>query len=64
MWALQRGTSVIPKSVYPSRISANLDLDGWELNEDEMLMLSQLGRSLKTCRDDWLPGRVYYDNEV
>lgn len=64
MWALQRGTSVVPKSVNPSRIKANLDLDGWALSDNEMLVLSQLGKSLKTCKDDWLPGKVFYDSEV
>jgi diketogulonate reductase-like aldo/keto reductase len=64
MWALQRGTSVVPKSVHPSRIRANLDLDGWELNNEEMMTLSQLGLSFKTCRDEWLPGKVFFDEDA
>ncbi len=30
-WAVQRGTSVLPKSVQPQRIAANLDVFDWEV---------------------------------
>jgi glycerol 2-dehydrogenase (NADP+) len=36
MWGIQRGTSVIPKSVTASRIAKNYELDGWELTPEEM----------------------------
>jgi glycerol 2-dehydrogenase (NADP+) len=36
MWGIQRGTSVIPKSVTASRIEKNFELDGWELTSEEM----------------------------
>src|SRR5271156_2160915 len=42
MWGLQRGTSVIPKSVTKSRIEANFALDGWSLDADEMEKLNNL----------------------
>lgn len=54
-WGLQRGTSVIPKSVTKSRIEANFQLDGWELTEEEMEQLSSLPDRFKVCDDAWLP---------
>lgn len=59
MWGLHRGTSVIPKSVHSSRIKENFNIDGWELSDEEVNLLAQLDTSLKTCQDDWLPGRVF-----
>lgn len=61
MWGLQRGTSVIPKSVTKSRIEANFQLDGWSLTEDEMNKLSNLKDRFKVCGDGWLPIRVFED---
>jgi glycerol 2-dehydrogenase (NADP+) len=58
MWGLQRGTSVIPKSVTSSRIAANFELDGWELSPDEMNQLSSLKGRFKVCGDAWLPDGV------
>jgi len=39
-WGVQRGTSVVPKSVTPSRIEGNFDLFGWSLSEEQMAALS------------------------
>ena len=39
-WALQRGTSVLPKSTRPERIAANLDVFSWSLDEADMAALS------------------------
>jgi len=58
MWGLQRGTSVIPKSVTAKRIEANFDLDGWELTSDEMNQLSSMKERFKVCGDSWLPEGV------
>lgn len=58
MWGLQRGTSVIPKSVTASRISANFQIDGWELNSDEMNQINSMKGRFKVCGDDWLPKGV------
>ncbi|KXZ56565.1 hypothetical protein GPECTOR_1g507 [Gonium pectorale] len=33
-WAVQRGTSVLPKSVQPGRIRSNLDVFDWEIPAD------------------------------
>ncbi len=43
-WAVQRGTSVLPKSVNPQRIAANLEvlLGGWRLSEQHMAALDAL----------------------
>lgn len=41
-WGVQRGTSVVPKSVTPSRIEGNFDLFGWELTEEQMTAISSL----------------------
>jgi len=41
-WAVQRGTSVVPKSVTPSRIEANFDVFSWELSEEQMSALSSV----------------------
>jgi 2,5-diketo-D-gluconate reductase A len=41
-WHLQLGNVVIPKSVTPSRIEENFDLDGFSLGEDEMAAIGRL----------------------
>ena len=41
-WHLQLGALPIPKSSRPERQRANLDLDGFELSEDEMLAIDGL----------------------
>ena len=39
-WALQHGTSVIPKSTNPSRIQGNLDVLDWRLSDGDYDLLS------------------------
>jgi len=41
-WALQRGTSVIPKSVTPARIDANLAVLDFELSPEDMAALDSI----------------------
>jgi alcohol dehydrogenase (NADP+) len=42
-WAVQRGTSVLPKSVTPSRIESNFDVIGaWALSDSQMAELSAI----------------------
>lgn len=53
VWGLQRGTSVIPKSVTENRIKGNFDLNGIELNDEEMKTLSSLPDRFKVCGQDW-----------
>ena len=58
-WHIQLGNVVIPKSVTPARIAANLDIDGFELSSQQMELISSLdqgeaGRSGKHPDYDWL----------
>ena len=41
-WALQHGTSVIPKSINPDRIKGNLDVLDWELSAENYNKISTL----------------------
>lgn len=63
MWGIQKGWSVIPKSVTPARIEANLDLDGWELSEDEMKGIDAIKERHKVCDDKFLPGPVFFGED-
>jgi glycerol 2-dehydrogenase (NADP+) len=58
MWGLQRGTSVIPKSVTASRIEKNFELDGWELDSEELAQINGMKERFKVCGDAWLPEGV------
>jgi len=63
VWGLQRGTSVIPKSVTESRIIENFNLDGFNLSDEEMKQLSSLPDRFKVCGDDWLPVKVFFGDD-
>lgn len=63
MWGLQRGTSVIPKSVTASRIQGNFELDGWELTDEEMKEINSLPERFKVCGDAWLPIKVFFGDD-
>ena len=41
-WAVQRGTSVLPKSTNPERIASNLAVLDWSLTGADMAVLSSL----------------------
>ncbi|WOL04837.1 aldose reductase [Canna indica] len=41
-WALQRGTSVIPKSTHDGRIKENIQVFGWEIPDEEFKALSSI----------------------
>jgi diketogulonate reductase-like aldo/keto reductase len=43
-WHLQLGALPIPKSATPERQAQNLDLDGFELSDDEVAAITGLGR--------------------
>ncbi|PWY81900.1 hypothetical protein BO70DRAFT_387443 [Aspergillus heteromorphus CBS 117.55] len=47
VWGVQKGWSVIPKSVSKSRIDANFELDGWDLSAEEVSQLDNLGDRFK-----------------
>ena len=59
MWGLQRGISVIPRSVKPERIRANFELDGWSLDDNEMTTLNSVKEYIKVCGDGLLPIRCF-----
>ncbi|XP_077214240.1 NAD(P)-linked oxidoreductase superfamily protein [Tasmannia lanceolata] len=46
-WALQRGTSAIPKSVHPERIKENIRVSGWEIPEEDFKALSSFPDQLR-----------------
>jgi D-xylose reductase len=43
-WAIQRGTSIIPKSIQPARMAENLDIRDFNLTDAEMQAISDLNR--------------------
>ena len=44
-WHLQQGRIVIPKSATPERIASNIDLFGFELDEEQMDAITSLERA-------------------
>jgi 2,5-diketo-D-gluconate reductase A len=47
-WHVQLGNIAIPKSVTPERITQNIDVFGFELDEDDMEQISRLDRDVRT----------------
>jgi diketogulonate reductase-like aldo/keto reductase len=50
-WHLQIGNVVIPKSVTPARIVANIDLFGFELSDEDMKQIADLDRGRRIGAD-------------
>ena len=46
-WAIERGTSVIPKSTNPGRLAENLDAANLKLGNQEMAELAKLERGFR-----------------
>lgn len=44
-WAVQRGTSIVPKTTRPERLTENLTLFDFELTDEEMTAISGLNRN-------------------
>ncbi|KAK0721645.1 NADP-dependent oxidoreductase domain-containing protein [Lasiosphaeria miniovina] len=63
VWGLQKGWSVLPKSVTTSRVEANYDLDGWSLSDDEVAKIDAIPDRFKVCQDGWLPVTVFYGDD-
>lgn len=63
MWSLQRGTSIIPKSVTPERIESNYQLDGWQLTKDEIEALDGIKTRFKVVQDSWMPIKVFFGDD-
>jgi len=62
-WGIQKGWSVIPKSVSKERIEKNYELDGWELSSQEVHELDNLPDRFKVCGDGWLPVKVFFGDD-
>ncbi|EJP68778.1 NADP(+) coupled glycerol dehydrogenase [Beauveria bassiana ARSEF 2860] len=62
-WGLQRGTSVIPKSVSPERITANFESSAWELTPEDHARLCAIQGRCRVYPDDWLPARVFWEED-
>ncbi|EHL01242.1 NAD(P)-linked oxidoreductase [Glarea lozoyensis ATCC 20868] len=62
-WGLQKGWSVIPKSVNKERIEKNFELDGWDLTDEEVKKLDGLKDRFKVCGDAWLPVKVFFGDD-
>jgi len=62
-WNIQKGRSVVPKSVTKSRIDSNFQLDGWELTDDEIKQIDSIKDRFKVCGDDWLPITVFFGDD-
>ncbi|OAA53565.1 Aldo/keto reductase [Cordyceps fumosorosea ARSEF 2679] len=63
VWGIQKGWSVIPKSVTPARIQANFDIDGWGLTEEEVKTIDGVTDRFKVCNDSWLPVKVFFGDD-
>lgn len=63
MWGLQKGWSVIPKSVNAERVEENCELDGWGLDKGEMEALDGLEGRFEVCADGWLPAKVFLGDD-
>ncbi|KAM3512137.1 hypothetical protein MY11210_004201 [Beauveria gryllotalpidicola] len=62
-WGLQRGTSVIPKSVSPERITANFESSTWELTPEDHARLCAIQGRCRVYPDDWLPAQVFWEED-
>lgn len=63
MWGLQRGTSIIPKSITPTRIAQNFELDGWNLTQEESDKISDIKTRFKVVGDSWMPIKVFFGDD-
>lgn len=50
-WLVQQDLVVLPKSATPERISENIDVFSFELDEEDMMRLGKLDSNLRTCWD-------------
>ncbi|OAA71434.1 Aldo/keto reductase [Cordyceps fumosorosea ARSEF 2679] len=62
-WGLQRGTSVIPKSVSPDRITANFEAAAWELSPEDHAEITSIEGRCRVYPDDWLPAQVFWEED-
>lgn len=50
-WHVQRGVVPVPKSTKRERIASNLDIEGFELTQDEVARITKLDRNAHVCPD-------------
>jgi len=53
-WGIQRGTSVIPKSITPARIKENYEIFDFEFTTEEMKELDNLDKGFRFVSPVWL----------
>ena len=54
-WCVQKGFIVIPKSANPKRLSENIDILDFKLDDGDMDRLAGLDKDMRTC---WSPVHV------
>lgn len=59
MWGLQKGWSVIPKSVNVERIKTNFAVDGWGLTDEEVAIVDAIPERFKVCDGSFLPPEMH-----
>jgi len=59
-YMIQRGLTVIPKSVTPSRILSNYQVFDFKLGDADMKKISALNKNYRTCAFDWDKGNKHY----
>jgi len=52
-WAIQHGTSVIPKSTNPDRIKSNFDVLSWALSKEDYDALHSLEPQRRLLKAEW-----------
>ncbi|KAK3389177.1 NADP-dependent oxidoreductase domain-containing protein [Podospora didyma] len=62
-WGLQKGWSVLPKSITKERVEANWDIFDWSLSDEEMAKIDAIPDRFKVCGDDWLPHKVFFGDD-
>ena len=62
-WGIQKGWSVIPKTVSPERVRGNFQLDGWSLSDVEVEKIDGIKPRFKVCGDGWLPVKVFFGDD-
>ncbi|KAJ5622729.1 glycerol dehydrogenase Gcy1 [Penicillium herquei] len=66
-WGLQKGWSVIPKSVNLQRVRENFDIDGWELTNDDIAIIDAIPSRFKVCDGSFLPpvmhDKIFLDDD-
>ena len=57
-WGLEKGFTVLPRSGNPDHIRENIDLVGWELDEEDMEALDGMADEEGARKYAWDPSQV------